>query len=591
MSGDGTHSAIAGDVHGPVLQAGDIHGSVYIDPAATGSVVVPRQLPRTISRFTNRDVERDTLTRLINEADTNNTMAICIIDGSAGIGKTALALHWSHQLKERFPDGHLYINLSGFDPVAEPAPPHGILAEFLSALGVPNGRIPDNTPARAALYRSAIHGKKILIVLDNAADSEQVRPLLPNEPKCVVVVTSRSQLDGLVIRDGARRMTLDALTTTDARALLSSYLGDDRIRAEPAVVSEIIQRCAHLPLALSIVAAHAEAHPTFSLSVLVSELRDEQNCLDALEVEDNTGVRAVFSWSYQRLSPDAARMFRLLGLPAGPDISLHAAAALVALPVRRTSRLLDELARAHILEHRTPGRYRFHDLLRIYAAERAHQDTSDAERKAALQRLLDWYLHTAHSADAYLTQHSWPTVLQPPYPNVVPGEINSYQQALEWFTAERAVLIVAVKLAARLRFDQHAWRLATVLNTFLNYRGHWPDNADIQEIALLAAERNADQASHALAAHYLGEVYLRLGRHADAALRERQALALCSRLDDRIGQAHAHASLSVVYDLQDQHTEALDHARQALALFRTASDHAGEASALDRVGWNYARLG
>ena len=298
------------------------------------------------------------------------TVVISAIDGTAGIGKTAVALHWAHRVADRFPDGQLYVNLRGFDPAGSPMAPAEAVRGFLDAFEVPAERIPINLEAQAALYRSLVSGRRILVVLDNARDVGQVRPLLPGSPGCVVVVTSRNHLTSLITVEGARPLTLDLLPVEEAAELLARRLGSGRLAAEQQAVEEIIALCAQLPLALSIVAARAAAHPGFPLAALAAELRDARGGLDGFTSGDlTTDLRAVFSWSYQRLGTPAARLFRLLALHPGPDIAIPAAASLAALPAHEVRNLLAELSRSHLLEEHIPGRFAFHDLLRAYATE------------------------------------------------------------------------------------------------------------------------------------------------------------------------------------------------------------------------------
>jgi NB-ARC domain len=331
-------------------------------PSVVGGV---RQLPTNVRQFAGREPELDRLTHLLDEA-TTATVIITAIDGSAGIGKTTLALHWAHSVKDRFPDGQLHVNLRGFDP-GEPMDAGQALHEFLQALGVAPKGIPAELNAKAAMYRSRLADKRILIMLDNARSVEHVKPLLPGTSSCLVVITSRNRLDRLSVYEGAARIALDIMSTAEATALLGKRMGHIRLAAEPDAVTDIIDLCASLPLALSIVAARAADYPDVSLRTLVRELRQERHRLDALDRGDqDLSVRAVFSWSYEVLSPEAARLFRLLGVHAGPDIEVAGSDALAGEPTRG---LLDELIRAHMLAEYVPGRYRFHDLLREYAAE------------------------------------------------------------------------------------------------------------------------------------------------------------------------------------------------------------------------------
>jgi DNA-binding SARP family transcriptional activator len=362
----------------------------------------PAQLPRDLPCFTGRLAELDKLRLLLTAAGASQmgtAAPIVVISGTAGVGKTALAVHFARQGADRFPDGQLYANLRGFDPAASPVPSAEALSLFLTALDAAPDTIPGSEDARAALYRSLLNGKRLLVLLDNARDASHVRPLLPGSPGCLVIITSRCQLTGLIATEGAHPLVLNVLAEDEARDLLARRLGADRLDREPSAGYELATLCARLPLALAIVAARAAGRPGLALAELAAELRDRHRRLDALEAGDPaTDVRAVFSWSYEELSAPCARLFRLLGLHPGPDITPAAAASLAAIPASQARRLLGELARAHLLTEHVPGRFTFHDLLRAYAAEQARTRHSDTERRAATHRLLDHYLHTAGAA-------------------------------------------------------------------------------------------------------------------------------------------------------------------------------------------------
>src|SRR5450631_2422427 len=371
---------------------------------ASPKMPIPAQLLAAVPAFAGRNAELarlDAILPAVAEAGLPAPAAVVIaaVSGTAGVGKTALALHWAHQVAERFPDGQLHVNLRGFDPGGPALEPGEAVGRFLDAFGIPVARIPAGLPAQAALYRSLLAGKRVLVLLDNARDVAQVRPLLPGSPGCLAIVTSRNHLTGLVATEGAYPLILDVPTAAEARDLLSSRLGADRIASEPDAVDDIIAGCARLPLALTIAAARAATNPSFPLAVFATELSEATRALDPFHGDDlATDVRAVFSWSYHALSTDAARLFRLLGLPPGPDIANAAAASHAAIPPDRARALLAELTRAHLLSEPVPGRYAFHDLLHAYATEQAHAHDSRDSRDAAVRRVLDHYLHTAHSA-------------------------------------------------------------------------------------------------------------------------------------------------------------------------------------------------
>jgi class 3 adenylate cyclase/tetratricopeptide (TPR) repeat protein len=553
----------------------------------------PAQLPHGLSDFTGRVAELDRLQTLSDAAGRDRAAGVvCVVSGTAGVGKTALAVHWAHRVADQFGDGQLYVNLRGFDPGGSVMEPADAVRGVLDTFGVPPERIPVGLEAQSALYRSLLAGKRVLIVLDNARDADHVRPLLPGAPECLVLVTSRNQLPGLVAAEGAHPLTLDLLTATEARELLAHRIGPGRMAAEPQAVDDIIASCARLPLALTIVAARAATHPGFPLGVLAAELRDARGGLDAFAGGDPaTDARAVFSWSYQRLSSEAARLFRLLGLHPGPDLTVLAAASLAGVPQRQVRQLLAELGRAHLLEERTPGRFAFHDLLRAYATELAHIHDTDDERHTAIHRILDHYLHTAHAAHRLLDPHRDPLALTPPQPGVATVDLSDQTQAMAWFATEHPVLLAVLDQAAHSGFDTHTWQLAWSLTDFFDRRGHWQDFAISQRAALDAAQRLADRRGQAHAHRGLARAATRLGRYDDADSHLRHALDLFGELGDQTGQAHTHLNLGGVLNQQGRHREALSHAQQALELYRAAGHRAGQADALNAVGWFHAQLG
>jgi tetratricopeptide (TPR) repeat protein len=559
------------------------------EPPPSPEVAVPRQLPAAVAGFAGRAAELKTLTSWLEQAAAppGGSMMICAIDGTAGVGKTALAVQWAHQVAGQFPDGQLYVDLRGFDPAGAPAAPAEAVRGFLDSLEVPAARIPVSLDAQAALYRTLLAGRRVLVLLDNARDADQVRPLLPGGSGCGVVVTSRNRLDSLVANHGARPLTVDLLTDTDARQMLARRLGADRVAAHPQAVQQIIARCARLPLALSIVAARAAAHPDFPLTALAEELREEEGRLQAL------GVTAVFSWSYQRLSDQAARLFRLLGLHPGGDITAPAAASLAAVPRTAARRMLAELAGANLITEHTPGRFTFHDLLRAYAAEQARERDSDADQNAALQRMLDHYLHTAQAAWNLSYPHQQQAItLAPPLPGVTPEEPADYAAAWAWFTAEYAVLLAAIQLAADAGHTTHAWQLPHMLVPFFERQGHWHDFAATHRTALAVAQRHADQRGQAHAHLGIGHARARIGRLDEARPHLQDALRLFEELGDLAGQSYAHNLLGMTFHTQERYGEALAHMQQAVDLARAHGGYQrGLAAALSSLGWVHALLG
>jgi DNA-binding SARP family transcriptional activator/tetratricopeptide (TPR) repeat protein len=568
--------------------------------ATTGSSVAPgsiapAQLPADLRGFIGRVEHLGELDALLPDAHSApgaTAVVISAIEGTAGVGKTALAVHWAHRVRDRFPDGQLYVNLRGFDPSGQIMDPATAVRGFLDALQLPPQRIPADLDAQAALYRSLLTGRRMLIVLDNARDTAQVRPLLPGAPGCLVVVTSRNQLTSLIAANAAHPVTLDLLTPDEAQQLLARRLGTDRIAAEPDAVQEIITRCARLPLALTLVAAHAAIRPHTGLRSLADELRDTQHRWQTLTGDDpTTDVRTLFSWSYHTLTPDAARMFRLLGLHPGPDITAPAAASLTALTPTQAQPLLAELTRANLLTEPSPGRYTFHDLLRTYAAEQAQTVDPATDRHAALHRILDHYLHTAHAAALLLSPQRDPLALPPLRPGAVPVALDNRDQALVWLTAEHQVLLAAIDQAAGTGFERHAWQLAWSLTDYLYRRTRWRDWAASHEIALDAARRLGDRDGQARIRRGLAGAKARLGRFTEAHAHLRSALDGYAEIGDRIGQANIHLNVVRLLERQGRHHDALSHAQQALDLFQAAGHRVGMARALSAVGWCHTLIG
>jgi DNA-binding SARP family transcriptional activator/tetratricopeptide (TPR) repeat protein len=515
-----------------------------------------------------------------------NAAVVSAIAGTAGIGKSALAVHWAHRVRDRFPDGQLYANLRGFDPGGTPTPPAEVIRRFLDALHVPAHRVPAGLDAQADLYRTVLADKRVLILLDNARDPDQVRPLFPGARGCLTLVTSRNRLTGLLADDGVHPVALDLLTVDEARDMLAARLGADRIATDPEVVTELIARCARLPLALAIAAAHAAVRPHLPLAKLVAELGQAKDRLDILTGDDTaTDLRAVFSYSYHALSPAAARLFRLLGLHPGPDIGAPAAASLTGTTPAEIGPLLAELANAHLLTEQTPGRYALHDLLRAYAAEQAGPDTT------ALHRVLDHYLHTAHQAAVLLRPHRDPVVLAAPRTGTTPERLADVEQALAWFAAEEPVLVATVQRAADAGFDTHAWQLAWAVADFLEQRGHWHYRASVDRTALDCARRLGDRPGQAYAHRRLASAYSGLSRHDEAQAHAAQALDLYAELGDRAGLARTHHALSWIHDRLRRPDLALGHAEQSLDLYRAVGDRAGQATALNNIGWDSVLLG
>jgi DNA-binding SARP family transcriptional activator len=482
-------------------------------PAAV-STTPPAQLPPDLASFAGRCDELRRLDGLLaNGAAPGRTnpgpVVISAVAGTAGVGKTALAVHWAHRVTPQFPDGQLYVNLRGFTAGVTPTDPTDAVHLFLTAFGVPADQIPAGLEARSGLYRSLLAGKRVLVLLDNARDVEQVHPLLPGAPGCLALITSRNQLTPLVATAGAVPLEVDLLTPADAHTVMEHRIGAERAAAEPSMVADIVARCEGLPLAIALAAARVATKPRLPLAAFAAELRASVRqrastaLLDLLDGGDaDTDLRGVFSWSYRALSRGAARLYRLLSLRPGPTITLPAAASLAGVPRRRLAPLVTELTRASLLSEHTPNRYSAHDLLCMYAWEQAQVHDSEDERNAAVRRLLDHYLHTAQ-AGARLLDPSRPAIpLIDPLPGVQPEVPRTAAEAVDWFTAERTELIAATHRAFHDGggLDAHAWQLAAVLEVYLSRQHHWRDLAAISTSALRSAQRLDDETgmSHAL---------------------------------------------------------------------------------------------
>jgi tetratricopeptide (TPR) repeat protein len=544
---------------------------------------VPRQLPGPVSHFVGRANELGALMNLLARAGEQTAGAmISAITGTAGVGKTALAVHWAHQVASRFPDGQLYVNLRGYDP-DQPMQASDALAGFLRCLGVAEQSIPVETGQRAAHYRSLLADRRVLVLLDNASDAEHVRPLLPGSPSCVAIVTSRDALAGLVAREGAQRLGLDLMPPAEAAGLLRKLIGE-RVTAEPAATAELAEQCARLPLALRVAAELAAANSGVRLAELVAELSDERRRLDLLDASNDprAAVRAVFSWSAHHLDEHAGRTFRFIGLHPGADFDSRAAAALIGASPESARRVLDQLVSAHLAHTIKPGRYGMHDLLRCYAADQAAERHSVQERRLALTRLLDHYLATAAAAADVMFPDD------PDRPGVPKASGHGAQftggaAARKWLQAERANLLAVAAYAASHGWYSHAIKLPA---TVYRYPGTGPfaDAVAMHTCGSRAAAQARDPAAEASALIMLAAALAAQGQLLAAARQLDQALLLCRDLGDRRGEARALANLGAVSYCRGQYERAAVYDRQALALCRRMGDRTIEARAMVNLG-------
>ncbi|GAA2282194.1 XRE family transcriptional regulator [Streptomyces ruber] len=557
------------------------------------SARVPCLLPGDVAGFTGRERQMAWLDRLTVADQASTTAVIGLVSGTPGVGKTALAVHWAHRVRPAFPDGQLYVNLRGYDP-EQPMTAGEALARLLTALGLRGQDIPLDVDDRAARYRSELVGRRMLVVLDNAAAAEQLRPLLPGTATCATLVTSRDALPGLVALHGAHRLVLDLLPVDDAQALLRRLIGS-RVEAEPQATATLAELCRRLPLALRLAAELAAARPHHSLTALATELADRQRRLDLLAADEEVGagVRTVFSWSYQRLPADAARAFRMLALHPGPDWNAHATAALTHTSLDTARRLLDQLARAHLIQPTGPDRYTMHDLLHAYAAELTITTDPEGDRHIALTRLFDHYLTTATTATTSLGHHridQRPRLFHLTPVSPAPP-VDAPDTARTWLDAERANLVAVCAHAARHGWHHHALDLAATLFRHLDIGGHYTVALTIHSHACDAARHTGDHSGEAYALIFLGLVYWRQGHFQQATDHHRRALNLARQTGYRDGQAHALAFLGLVYWRQGEFQQAAGHERQAADLFRRTGNRDGQAHALIFLGLVYWQQG
>ncbi|HXS65455.1 MAG TPA: BTAD domain-containing putative transcriptional regulator [Streptosporangiaceae bacterium] len=560
--------------------------------SARSSWLTPAQLPSSVAGFAGRSAELLALETIREEGATDGTVTISAVSGTAGVGKTALAVYWAHQVAKHYPDGQLFVNLHGFGPDGAAVSPATAVRGFLDALGVPPAQIPDGLQAQAALYRSLLAGLRALVVIDNARDADQVRPLLPGSPGCLAIVTSRHQLTGLVATDGARPLALDLLCDDEARDLLARRLGKARIASDPLAVEEIVTGCARLPLALSIAAARAATTPGFPLAAVATELREAGCALDPFDGGDHaTDVRAVFSWSYHALSPEGAGLFRLLGLYPGCDITAPAIASLAGLEVDRIRVLLAELTRANLLTEYRPFWYSIHDLLRAYAMELLTEHDTEETCRQALSRMLGHYLHTSHSAVVLMEPYFNSLRLPPPPDGVTLTALSSARDAQNWFATEHATLLAAVHLAAEAGFDTVTWQLAWAQSMFLLRNGSWNEQLMVQRMGLDAARRVGDLAGEAHLLHRLASGYQMAGRIDEADELFRQALRQFQLIDDPANQAVILSSMTVLAGRRNRPEDALKYSLRAHDLFRLSGHRAGQALVLNDIGYAHALIG
>lgn len=555
---------------------------------------VPAQLPHDIRPFVGRSDELHRLHLLLSETRTSSGIPpVCVINGAPGVGKTALAVHFAHQVAARFPDGQLYVDMRGYDAHQRPQSAHDTLESMLRGLGLAIHRIPDSTSDRSAQLRSLLANRRVLIMVDNAGNVQQVRPLLPAGADCLVIVTSRNRLGGLAVRDGADYISLSGFSYAEAFALLERTIGAGRVLAESSATAELAAKCSYLPLALRIVAERLASRPTDALGDLVSDLSDEQERLDNLTVEgdETAAVRAVFSSSYQALAPAEAQVFRRLGLHAGTEVSTAAAAALAGTTLPDARRILDELIDKHLVDEVAPGRHHSHDLLRVYAAECAEDDEPAAERSAAVGRVLRWYLHSADAAGSMLTPHRLRAPIELLDIACPPMSFDDRNTAVAWCERERANLVAAVCQAMNVAEYSIAWQLAVTLWDFFQLRKYWRDWLVTTEVGLAAARRLGDRMAEAWVLGSRGIGFLDLGRIDESIECHREALEISRDMGNRWGVAVSFITLGNAYRASGDFPKALACPGNALTIFQELGDLWGQGMAINNIGEVYADMG
>ena len=558
------------------------------DRAGRPAASVPRQLPADPPDFVGRHRDVAALDELLAAAS-GQSLAV-VVSGAPGVGKTALAAHWAHRVRERFPDGQLYLDLNGYHPGGRPVPATEALSGLLEAFGVPRTDQPADPQAQVGLYRSLMADRRALLIADNARTAAQVRPLLPGSTGSLLIVTSRVQLIDLVVHDGVRPLVLDLLSVEESRELLAKRLGRSRVAAEREAADEIIDRCARLPLALAIVAARGVTCSGCSLRALAQELGDAERRLDAFAItEGELDLRSVFSWSYQALEPDTQEAFRGLAIHPGPEIGVPAAASLLGRTTSEVRSWLSDLSQAHLVTEQRPGRFALHDLVRAYANELAVAIEPNDSVQAKRRRLIDHYLLTAHEANRLIAPLKGAQVTVILHSGVACESLGDEQQGLAWFDREYEVLLRIVQLAASTGHDAATADLVWLFGAFLRRRGLWASWQEILEEAIRAAERLEDP--HRLAQAYRGQAQLHLqrGSYDDARRPLEQALGLLEQVGDRAAQARVHENLAVVLGGLGDPSSAQRQAAHALRLHRSANDKTGEGYALNALGWYHAQ--
>jgi tetratricopeptide (TPR) repeat protein len=589
---EGTRSDLSGNAR-DVVQARDVSGGVHFHFPSGAPGDAPQELPRDTEYFLNRVHAVEDLDELLARPMALGSSAVFVIDGTAGVGKTSLAIHWAHRVRGSFPDGQLYINLRGYDP-GTPATADEALERFLSSLGVPASHIPVRTDHKASLYRSLLAGRRLLVVLDNAATVAQVRPLLPGASRSVTVVTSRNRMAGLIVRDGARRSTMDVLSAADAMELLVTTTREFRLHDDPADVAELARLCAFLPLALRVAGERAASRSHTPLASLIQELRDESALWDALSADDEdeaSAVRSVFAWSYRALPADVATLFCLLGLHPANEFSVHAVAALVGMPVDRVRHPIEVLVSAHLLDNYGFDRYQFHDLLRAYSANCLKDNVPIPEQQEAVDRVCRWYLHSAYSCVVASAHDSTLLFfLGAPPAGVTPLTFAGAADARRWYAEERLVLAAVVRAAKDTPDPELVWRLAAVLERLYASNQHLRDWRATSLMGLDAARSHNNLLGECLMYESLGRWSRMTMRLDEAEEYHRAGIEANLALGDRLGTAKGLNSLGWVHLFGHHLASALESFIRCLEISEELRDEYWIATAAYGAGYACLQL-
>ncbi|SEG62068.1 DNA-binding transcriptional activator of the SARP family [Nonomuraea solani] len=563
--------------------------------AIESPAMVPRQLPAAPCHFTGRVDGLRVLNRALSQTQREDRTAasIVVIGGIGGIGKTALAVHWAHQVADLFPDGQLFLNLRGFETSDNPIEPETALRSLLNALGVPESRFPAQLEAQAALFRSVLADKRVLLILDNVRDTEQVIPLIPASSGCLTVISSRNQLTGLLVSTGAQSIRLGPLRMDETAKLIEDFVGDERVKAEPEAISTMVAMSECIPLAASILASMTLSQPSLRLADFVEMFEETLSALDRLETGDTaTSMRSLLHGSYRHLTDDGRRLLRFFGLHHGNQVTTAAAATLAGMSLANTHKALTHLARNHLVENVRPGQYSMHDLVRSFAAEVVNQEELEADRRLASNRVLDYYLHNIHRAVGLLM----PTRRLTPLPTLQRGVLTAHFQTVAeagaWFEDNRSSIIAALLKAQDDGFPNHMWRIVEGLAPFLEWLGHWHDWYRVAKNTVDVTCALGDPYAEGIARLEFGSAGDLLDPTGEDAEPELvRALALFEEIGDISGQARTHHRLSVYSGRRHRKHECRHHAERAFDLHTKDDNPGGQAEARNALGWYFASFG